>query len=665
MIKKRSQGIITPKRNANIPARVININSGNKKAIQSKIRLDKLLRSEKPVVCIKRRLGGIGDVLMTTPVLESIKKLIPHCQLIYATDLKYSQGALGHVIQHNPYVNTLISFSEVDDTKYDYSVDLTVTGLKEERSGSLPPNRIDMFAEAVGISIDQNPVPTYIVTGYERERAKQQIKENVLKDKKREDVKIIAVQARSNDSRRTWPLDSVEKLINKLSETENIKVIIFDWGKTVDRWKTTENIWAVLDRELPEVAALVEQVDLVICPDSAMLHLAGALDKKTLSVFGPIPPECRINHYGNTSAVSLNLSCHPCWYTPKCARANSHLECLTKITPEIVYEAAINKMNEPTNVNCSIRYGKDISKGSQDNIILVARSTSGIGDMLMAMNGIEALKTKFPNKEIHVACRKEIHPAIQGNKNISNIINVENAINYKRYYMIIDISTPCARYESTRIMSRRKVEKSRVEVFAEALGTRNLIPDILPRYYITREEKKEAKLFIEEAGLRNPGKPKLGIALSSEELYRDWPKEYYGVLINLLKDSYNIITIHKDRNLFFDGIIDACGLPFRKAMSILGECDGLVTIDTGVLHVAAALKIPTIALFGPIDYKARCKGYQNTTVIVSDLDCIPCWRNGNTKCKQTGLVKAHSKCMESISPNNIAKIVRKKIGVKK
>ena len=58
-------------------------------------------------------------------------------------------------------------------------------------------------------------------------------------------------------------------------------------------------------------------------------------------------------------------------------------------------------------------------------------------------------------------------------------------------------------------------------------------------------------------------------------------------------------------------------------MAILSICTGCITVDTAPLHVAASLKIPTIALFGPIDYKARCKGYKNTIILTSDFSCIP------------------------------------------
>lgn len=656
-MQRRIHGVVTPKNNQHTPARVINVQSRRKPEQHAKIRLDKLLKSTRPKICIKRRLGGIGDVLMTTPLLKAIKRLLPHCHLIYATDIKYAQGALADIILHNSYVDELVPFSEAAIHEYDYSVDITTTGLDREKSGSIPPNRIDMFADAVGVSVDADPVPIYEVKEDEREEATKEIEEKYLNGRDRNSIKIIAVQARSNDARRTWPLKHVEELNDLLAEDENNIILVFDWGKTADKWKQKDRIFPIKNLELPKVAALVEQSDLVVCPDSAMLHLAGALNKKIVSIFGPIPPESRINHYNNASAVKLNLACSGCWYSPKCTRGSSStkLECLNNLKPKTVFKAVKQKLSEPLKTEPMIKYGNDISTGGQDPIILVRRITPGIGDILMAANGIEALKKKHPTKQIHLACHNSAIEAISTNPHIDQVLDVDCPINYKRYYMTIDISYPCARYESTRVKMGKTVEKSRVELFAEALGTRNLIEDIKPRYYVKDKDKKEAKRFLKQiAGTKK--KKRIVLALKSAEIYRDWPQERYAELIELMSERYELVTLYTSRDFFFEKVIDACGLPFNKAAAVLSLCDGLITIDSGLMHVAAALDIPTLALFGPTDYRARCKGYKNITAVKSDLDCIPCWRNAHIKCKQTGKIKSISKCMELIPAKKVNKI---------
>jgi len=660
---KRVHGIIKPDRRGHTPARVVNVQT-NKHKKNRTIQIDKLKRMEDPVIGVHRRLGGIGDVLMTTPLLKAIKKLIPHCTLIYITDLLNSQGALADVIKHNPYVDKLISNVEKGQYKYDYIVDITATGLGREKPGMVPPNRIDMFAGEVGISVTADPVPTYIVTDQEKKVAIKRIKDEFLLGAKRKDVNIIIIQARSNDARRTWPLYYTEELCDMLAKDPKNRVIVIDWGDAAVRWKPKTRIFPVLNETLPPIAALVEQCDLVICPDSSTLHLAGALGKKTIAIFGPIPPESRINHYYNATAVVVRLPCSFCWYAVRCLKNNTtnqgKLDCLIKINPQMVFDAIQTKLAGPLKVQSVIRHGSDMTKvGKQDPIILVRRSTPGIGDLVMATTAIEALKIKFPKKDIHVAVRKELCDVLKNNKNIDAVLDIAEPINQKRYHMIMDISSPCATYEAIRLRMGKTIEKNRVELFAEALEVRGLIPDIKPTFYLSQEELKNGKEFLKLNG-QDKNKKTIGIALSTAEFYRNWPIQHYKQLINILKSYYNLVIFNSREIQGYDGTINVCGLPFRQAAGILGLCDGLITPDTGLLHIAEALGIPTIALFGPIDYKARCKGYSGVTVLIGGLPCSPCWRNSTKKCIHKDILKQHSHCMEVILPKHVVKTVNKK-----
>ena len=658
----RRPGLPKPSRRGRIPARVVNIQTKKPKQGNKRIRLDQLNQLARPVICVQRKLGGIGDVLMTTPLITTLKTLMPHCHVVYCTDLDYSQGALGDIIRHNPYIDQLISNEEFNDYNYDYTVDLTATGLHREKSGTIPPNRIDLFAEEVGVSISDNPLPIYNVTEEERKEAIAWIKDSFLLGDKREDVQLIAVQARSNDARRTWNLERVQAVCKKLSKDPKKRVLLLDWGHDTKRWETHDRMFLVLDRKLPEVAALMEQCDLVICPDSSNLHLAGALGKKIVTIFGPIPAESRVNYYSNTTVLQLQLSCGNCWYTPRCVNSNiSKMACFTGITPEMVVKAAEERLAtpycaEPLSVN-----GADIATvGKQDPIILVKRSTAGIGDLVMATNGIEALKIKYPRKKLHVAVPAHLMEVLKNNPYIDEVIDARQAINMRRYHVTIDISTPCARYEVARIKSGKKVQKNRVEIFAEALGTREMIKDIRPKFYLSDIEREKGLKFLEKAGC-DKSKPTIGIVGDSAELYRDWPKGNYIRLANFLIPQYNVVIFNKDKVDEYEQFIHVTGQPFRKAISILVNCDGLITVDTGMLHIAEALDIKTIALFGPIDYVARCKGYKYTTVMTSNLPCIPCWRNSNTKCKENNLIKCYSRCMETIQPKHVLQVVKQKI----
>lgn len=658
-------GRFFPGRKAPQPIKTINVNS-KRRNTNEKIRLDIIAPLDNPQIHVIRRLGGLGDVIMTLPLCATFKRIIPHCTLTYVTDTEYAKGGLKEIAEHCPYIDRVISTKKYKSEEADYTVDVTSTGLIHEKSGTVPPNRIDMFAEEAGLSVEDNPVPCYIVEPTERELAKKEIMK-YLGNKIRKNTNIIAIQVRSNDSRRTWPIEQTKGLIKRLQQDENNLILIFDWGKTIDMWKplAASNIIPILDRSIADTGGLLEQCDIVVCPDSYILHHAGALNKKIVTIFGPIPPQSRINHYINATAVTYDkCPAQPCWYLPSCVRkvgtnGPEKFECLTKITVDMVYNTIQKKLKEEEKTFEQIIYGKDISVAGQNNIILVKRKTRGIGDILMALNGIEALKLKYPGKEIHLAVPKELHEILAYNPNIDRLLDSNQSINQKRYYLTADISTPCARYESGKVQRREPVQKSRVEIFAESLGTRNYIPDLLPRYYVSKEENKIAKQFF--TTIKNKKKTIFFAPLSAEK-YRDYPKEYWQELVDRLKLSYNILLATSKEGNDLKDINDISKKSFREKMAILNLCDGCITVDSAPLHVAAALNIPCVAIFGPIDPRARCKRYKNTTVLISDLDCVPCWRNGITKCKQKS--KEHpqviSKCIELITPAKIAKVIKDK-----
>jgi ADP-heptose:LPS heptosyltransferase len=609
---------------------------------------NKLSTKDKPKICIKRRLGGIGDVIMSLPSLKMIKTLYPNSELVYATDTKYMKGSLQKVLEHNPYVDKIIHYKDIVDSRYDLISDITVTGLDEEKPKTIPPNRIDLFAKEIGLENLEDPIPTYIVTEEEKKEAKDFILENT--GNKREDINFIVIQARSNDVRRCWPLEYVEELANRLA-TDNTYVMVCDW-KDNYKWELEEQCF-LYRGEINLTAALIEQADLIVCPDSSVLHLAGSLWKPTIALFGPIPPESRCNHYPTVKPLQIKLRCSSCFYIPTCRKnkpSSVYMDCMNKLSVDKVYKECITMLSKDIELYEQPKFGKELTKYKTDDIVLVKRSSAGIGDLVMALNGIEKLTKRFPAKKIHLAVQKSLIPVAENNPYIDKVIDIKSPINLKRYFAVFDISSPCAKYESSRILLGKDVQKTRVEIFAEALGTRKLLTDILPKFYLTPEEQKYGLDIIQ--GLPQEKGPKICISLYSAEDYRSYP--HMQELVSLLKyKGITPIILNLNNNL--KDVIAFTDKTIREAAAILNASDGLITVDTGWLHVAAALNKKTLALFGPIDYKARCKQYKQTKVILSsNRKCIPCWRNSEIKCKVTKTLGS-SQCLSDITPNLIAK----------
>ena len=80
-------------------------------------------------------------------------------------------------------------------------------------------------------------------------------------------------------------------------------------------------------------------------------------------------------------------------------------------------------------------------------------------------------------------------------------------------------------------------------------------------------------------------------------------------------------------------------------MALIQRCSLFVTNDSGLMHVAAALATPTVAIFGSTDHIATGPYSNNAAIIRHDLDCSPCLK---TDCPH-----GHFRCMLDISVEEV------------
>ena len=93
-------------------------------------------------------------------------------------------------------------------------------------------------------------------------------------------------------------------------------------------------------------------------------------------------------------------------------------------------------------------------------------------------------------------------------------------------------------------------------------------------------------------------------------------------------------------------IFNWCGATsLDEAIAIIGMCSHLVSNDSGLMHIGAALEVPQVAIFGSSDPNHTPPNSAKATVISLHLPCSPC--------HQRECPLGHLNCLNQISPKRV------------
>jgi heptosyltransferase-2 len=143
-------------------------------------------------------------------------------------------------------------------------------------------------------------------------------------------------------------------------------------------------------------------------------------------------------------------------------------------------------------------------------------------------------------------------------------------------------------------------------------------------------------------------------------LAKQWAAEYFAIVgkrkaeqgwqVWILGAAKEAVLGAKIAALSGDAAINLCGeTQLGEAVDLLSLATAVVTNDSGLMHVAAALNKPLIAIYGSSDSSKTPPLTQHAKILETDIDCRPCF--------QRTCPRQHYKCLREIKPQQVLQIL--------
>lgn len=310
--------------------------------------------------------------------------------------------------------------------------------------------------------------------------------------------------------------------------------------------------------------------------------------------------------------------------------------------------------------------------------ILIIRA-DGIGDMLNATPAIRLLRQNYPSAKITVLASPLNAPILQGNPDVDDVFILDRRgkhnsftgklkfyqfIRSEKFDLVVAMHTATFPHFITYISGapyrlgryqkgfrstlthawRGKYEKGETHEIDKNFELVKLICDgEVPRkliFNLTTDEIDNAKNLLKTWNIENDTFL-IGIHPGGSSFDKRWPEKNYAELADKLANDYNatiLLLRGPDEGELTDKIHESmqshpivyAPKTIRELGAILSHCGFVVCNDSGPMHLAAALDVPTLAIFGPTDYVAWRPMSENASIVRRDMPCWPC---NARKCK--------------------------------
>lgn len=304
------------------------------------------------------RHGGIGDLMFMMPALRHLKNKFPTCKIHIAMGLKYVD-----IYRNIPYVDVVsrlpLDVEFLKSADYHLHFEQIIEGSKLAEK----VNAYDLFLDRFNIDpkliADTEKIPDVFFTKDEEDKAEEVLEKYGFGD---DDV-IIGMQLAASSPIRTFPTSRLHHVAAALLQRK-ARIILLGSPAQIQIGEAIREAFAEQPElmkgivngpetglSLRESMALVKRCNLVIAPDSAMIHIAAGLRVPIIGLYGPFPSDLRMRYYYNAIGINGKAVCAPCFeHSHGPCRKGNPSPCFNLIDPDQILNAVDILLNKTSNV---------------------------------------------------------------------------------------------------------------------------------------------------------------------------------------------------------------------------------------------------------------------------------------------------------------------------
>ena len=315
---------------------------------------------------------------------------------------------------------------------------------------------------------------------------------------------------------------------------------------------------------------------------------------------------------------------------------------------------------------------------------------SSLGDILLMTPLLNLLRSTCPQAQIDVLIKAEYRDLLRAHPAITRLLPLDSRqpllytlrrLRANRYDLALDLHcTPRSQLLLQMLRAHRKLTYNKrvlrrallVRLGWNTLGSMTPVPELYaaplrrlglkghlgpPTMHLDPGSTQAMEAHIARCLPEAFNRPLLALAPGARWPTKRWPVERFAAMAQELAQERGaavVILGGPDEAQLASALCDSLDVPvingaatlsLMHSAALLSRCRLLVSNDSGLMHMATALQVPVVAIFGPTVQEFGFYPFQARAEVVSEqLPCRPCSTKGSMRCP-----RVHHACMQDIS----------------